>query len=108
MHVVFWQSGNLILRDGNEVVLWASFDFFTDTLLPGMSLWITSTTHQTWRDRSWKDAGYPAPGNYYLGVDLQAGSLPQLVVWKGSNRIYRTGILDRELINPCPCAFPEC
>jgi len=49
-------SGNFVLKDensGSQQVLWQSFDFPTDTFLPGMKLGINHRTGQTWSLMSW-------------------------------------------------------
>lgn len=52
------EQGNLVLLNDEGKIVWQSFDFPTDTWLPGMNL----TTKQ-WLT-SWKSSSDPAPGRY--------------------------------------------
>ena len=57
-------SGNFVLKDensGSQQVLWQSFDFPTDTFLPGMKLGINHRTGQTWSLMSWLSDLAPTP-----------------------------------------------
>ncbi|XP_077241973.1 receptor-like protein kinase 4 [Tasmannia lanceolata] len=54
------ETGNLVLFSHKGKEVWKSFDFPTDTWLPGMNI----TTHQM--ITCWKSASDPAPGNYSL------------------------------------------
>uniref|UniRef100_A0A2N9I2A7 Integrase catalytic domain-containing protein n=1 Tax=Fagus sylvatica TaxID=28930 RepID=A0A2N9I2A7_FAGSY len=70
---VLLNSGNFVLRelnsDGSEKrVLWQSFDYPTNTLLPGMKLGVNQITRQTWSLRSWR------------GVEAKSGVPPLLRV----------------------------
>lgn len=58
-------SGNFALKEGN-VVLWQSFDYPTDTLLPGMKLGFSHKTNQKWSLTSWVAESEPAPGPFTL------------------------------------------
>ncbi|KAI9186452.1 hypothetical protein LWI28_017371 [Acer negundo] len=62
-------SGNLILKNQNSQVLWQSFDYPTDTLLPGMKLGYDNVTRVTWSLVSWNSAQDPAPGVFSLALD---------------------------------------
>ncbi|PKI65663.1 hypothetical protein CRG98_013958 [Punica granatum] len=90
-------SGNLVLRENSsenpsDGYLWQSFDYPSDTLLPGMKLgWNLLTgleTHLT----SWKSSDDPSSGDYVYRIDIQG--LPQAeVISTGSTPavIYRSG-----------------
>ncbi|XP_074562166.1 receptor-like serine/threonine-protein kinase SD1-8 isoform X2 [Curcuma longa] len=93
-----------ILDDGNFVVqrqaassdpnsfAWQSFDFPTDTQLPGMALGqkklgtgIVLNLNLT----SWTSSGDPAPGQYTYGLDVEGD--PQLFIWSGTRPYWRGG-----------------
>lgn len=60
------EQGNLVLLDSDGVLIWQSFDFPTDTWLPGMNL-----TAQRWLS-SWKSSTDPSPGKYSLRLNPPA------------------------------------
>ncbi|XP_065866530.1 G-type lectin S-receptor-like serine/threonine-protein kinase CES101 [Euphorbia lathyris] len=83
-----YDSGNFVLREVNSDgsksrVLWQSFDYPTDTLLPGMKLGINLSTGQTWSLTSWISDENPAPGSFKLGLDPN-GSSRLIIWWRGS------------------------
>ncbi|BFG29368.1 hypothetical protein CerSpe_156420 [Prunus speciosa] len=82
------ETGNLVVKDGNELV-WQSFDYPTDNLLPGMKLGWNSKTRLNKVLSSWKDADDPAPGEFSFSIDRSG--YPQLVVKKGPRAQYRLG-----------------
>ncbi|KAH9803118.1 G-type lectin S-receptor-like serine/threonine-protein kinase [Citrus sinensis] len=86
-------SGNLILRgeqDGDsENYFWQSFDYPSDTLLPGMKLGWDLKTGLERRVTSWKSSNDPSPGDLIWKIERQGN--PELVMWKGSTKFYRTG-----------------
>lgn len=57
------EQGNLVLLNGNGRIVWQSFDFPSDTWLPGMNI----TAEQ--RLTSWKSSVDPAPGRYSLRLN---------------------------------------
>nr|XP_043620123.1 G-type lectin S-receptor-like serine/threonine-protein kinase At4g27290 [Erigeron canadensis] len=61
-------SGNLVLMDLDEKVLWQSFDYPTDTFLPGMKLGRNLLTGLDWHLSSWKSNQDPAPGGLTWGT----------------------------------------
>ncbi|KAL2242402.1 UNVERIFIED_CONTAM: G-type lectin S-receptor-like serine/threonine-protein kinase [Sesamum indicum] len=81
------ESGNLVVRDGNdhdgqENLLWQSFDHPTDTYLPGMSLgWNFVTGKETYLS-SWKSNDDPGTGEFSFHLDPTG--YPQLLIRKGS------------------------
>ncbi|KAK0597263.1 hypothetical protein LWI29_023521 [Acer saccharum] len=67
-------SGNLVLQEMNsdgsvKQVLWQSFDYPTDTLLPGMKLGFNLKTDHQWSLQSWLTVGNPAQGSFTLVMD---------------------------------------
>ncbi|KAL9403519.1 hypothetical protein Peur_000491 [Populus x canadensis] len=85
-------SGNLVLQDkndGNNGILWQSFDYPCDTMLPGMKLgWDLRTGFDRYLS-SWKSLDDPSPGDFTWGVQPEGN--PEIVSWKGSNKYYRSG-----------------
>lgn len=90
-------SGNFIVKDvgdqydyGNsENYLWQSFDYPSDTLLPSMKLGWNLKTGLNRQLRSWKSSDDPSLGDYTYSVDPRG--LPQLVLRKGSAKLFRSG-----------------
>ncbi|KAK8272382.1 hypothetical protein V6Z11_D11G327500 [Gossypium hirsutum] len=85
-------TGNLVLKDNKSTAgsyLWQSFDYPSDTLLPGMKVgWNLKTSEERYLT-SWKSADDPSPGNFTFRLDKNG--LPQLVIDTESMRTYRTG-----------------
>ncbi|XP_011014316.1 PREDICTED: G-type lectin S-receptor-like serine/threonine-protein kinase At4g27290 [Populus euphratica] len=86
-------SGNLVLRDGKDansgIYLWQSFDYPSDTLLPGMKLGWDLRIGLDRRLSAWKSPDDPSSGDFTWGAQLQSN--PELVMWKGSKKYYRSG-----------------
>ena len=79
-------SGNFILKElyfnGSTIrVLWQSFDYPFDTLLPGMKLGINHKTGQTWSLTCVLSDEIIAPGPFTLNVVAK----PKFCLW-GPNR----------------------
>ncbi|XP_076919888.1 G-type lectin S-receptor-like serine/threonine-protein kinase At4g27290 [Bidens hawaiensis] len=62
-------NGNLVVIDQDSGVIWQSFDYPTDTLLPGMKLGRDLLRGKEWHLSSWKSSQDPAPGEFTLGAD---------------------------------------
>ncbi|KAL9671072.1 hypothetical protein QQ045_008636 [Rhodiola kirilowii] len=88
-------SGNFILREGlegkdpNLDYAWQSFDYPTDTLVPGMKLGWDLRTGINRRLASWKNGNDPAPSDFSCG--MEHGAFPEIVIRKGLRPITRTG-----------------
>ncbi|XP_022139898.1 receptor-like serine/threonine-protein kinase SD1-8 isoform X1 [Momordica charantia] len=81
-------SGNLVLKDsGSEIPLWQSFDYPSDTLLPGMKLGWESKTGLTRKLTSWRSPNDPSSGEF--SYSLNTYGLPQFVVRKGNKTMFR-------------------
>ncbi|KAF5729264.1 hypothetical protein HS088_TW21G01427 [Tripterygium wilfordii] len=77
LSAVLLDNGNFVLREveGNQQVLWESFDYPTDTLLPGMKLGINRRTGRNWSLGSWLIDLTPSPGAFSLEWDPNAHQL---------------------------------
>lgn len=78
------QSGNFVLNELNlngsiKRMLWQSFDYPTDTLLPGMKLEINLKTGHKWFLQSWITDASPVQGSFTLGMDPNL--MNRLIVW---------------------------
>ena len=86
-------SGNLVVKDGNEndleKFLWQSFDYPCDTLLPGMKLGRNFVAGLDRFLTSWKSTEDPALGEFSLRIDTHG--FPQLVAMKGDKIKSRAG-----------------
>ncbi|KAJ8628258.1 hypothetical protein MRB53_021565 [Persea americana] len=82
-------SGNLALTDDHQRVLWESFDYPTNTWLPGMKVGLDRPTGLSRFLTSWKSTTDPAPGEFSFAVDPTG--VPQYVLRLGSDRIWRSG-----------------
>ncbi|KAM7500874.1 hypothetical protein LguiA_025288 [Lonicera macranthoides] len=91
---ILTDTGDLILlrsEDVNDIsmFLWKSFSYPTDTYLPDMRAYMNSQTGENRIFTSWRSATNPSRGNYSLGLDPRGS--PQIVMWEGSNRRWRSG-----------------
>ncbi|XP_040987332.1 G-type lectin S-receptor-like serine/threonine-protein kinase At1g11410 [Juglans microcarpa x Juglans regia] len=83
-------SGNLVLvQENNKKVLWQSFDYPTDTLLPNMSLGLNQRTGLNKFLTSWKSRDDPGTGDCIYKLNLIEA--PQFFLYKGSIPYWRTG-----------------
>ncbi|XP_030541016.1 G-type lectin S-receptor-like serine/threonine-protein kinase SD2-2 [Rhodamnia argentea] len=93
--VTFSDSGNLILWSSEEKITWQSFDYPTDTWLPGMNLT---------KDRvlvSWRSLSDPSPGQYSLRLDPDQYGAFQLIY--DSGKVYwSTGNWNRGAFSGVP------
>ncbi|GKG17201.1 G-type lectin S-receptor-like serine/threonine-protein kinase, partial [Tanacetum coccineum] len=87
-------SGNLVVQelypDGSiKEVLWQSFDYPTDTLLPGMKLGTNLKTGHRWSLTSWRNNELPADGSFTLTGDLNGTG--QMVILRQKNVHWKSG-----------------
>ncbi|KAK9268887.1 hypothetical protein L1049_000652 [Liquidambar formosana] len=87
-------SGNFVLTEVNSdgemgQILWQSFDYPTNMLLPGMKLGMNLKTGHTWSLTSWSSDQVPAPGAFTLGVD--PGEASQLLVQRREKDYWTSG-----------------
>ncbi|XP_076922814.1 G-type lectin S-receptor-like serine/threonine-protein kinase At4g27290 [Bidens hawaiensis] len=87
-------TGNFVIYEkgddiNQENFLWQSFDFLTDTILPGMKLGRNLVTGVERRFTSWKSIDDPATGNYSYWIDTRG--YPQAILANGSYIMFRGG-----------------
>ncbi|KAJ0014028.1 hypothetical protein Pint_20310 [Pistacia integerrima] len=98
-------SGNLVVRgvDSDGLagpILWQSFDYPTNMLLPEMKLgWNLKTGHE-WYLSSWVSDKVPSPGAFKLGLDPDGSD--QLIVWRRGEVYWRSGLWKNESFEMAP------
>lgn len=88
-------SGNLVIQQvdssGNAGrVLWQSFDYPHNVLLPGMKIGMNLKTGQNWSLTSWLSEKVPAPGAFRL--DLDPSGVNQLLVRRRDDVYWSSGV----------------
>ncbi|ONI12984.1 hypothetical protein PRUPE_4G195700 [Prunus persica] len=88
-------SGNLVerdVKDGNTgTYLWQSFDYPSDTLLPGMKLGWDLRTGLKRSLSARKNSEDPCPGYFTFGIEMGHDTYPEAYIWKGTAKYYRSG-----------------
>ncbi|CAN1347381.1 G-type lectin S-receptor-like serine/threonine-protein kinase At4g27290 [Linum perenne] len=88
-------SGNLVVTESgdennnNNNYLWQSFDYLSDTILPGLDF---GRNLETGRDSyliSWKSPDDPSPGDCTTRLDPDG--YPQIYIRKGESIVFRSG-----------------
>ncbi|RWR94795.1 G-type lectin S-receptor-like serine/threonine-protein kinase RKS1 isoform X1 [Cinnamomum micranthum f. kanehirae] len=74
-------SGNLVLTDDLERVLWQSFDYPTNTYLPRMKMGLDRRISLNRVLTSWKSTDDPANGEFSFGLDPRG--VPKYLLKKG-------------------------
>ncbi|KAL2327904.1 hypothetical protein Fmac_021331 [Flemingia macrophylla] len=84
-------GGNLVIRNegDTEDYLWQSFDYPSDTLLPGMKLGWNLQTGLERRITSWKSPDDPSIGNYSWCLMLH--NYPEFYLMRGTQKYHRIG-----------------
>ncbi|XP_057764767.1 receptor-like serine/threonine-protein kinase SD1-8 [Salvia miltiorrhiza] len=83
-------NGNLVLREeDDDDYLWQSFDYPTDTLLPGMKLGWDSKTGLNRYITSWKSADDPSTGDYSFKLNIYG--YPEIHLTNKEKIDYRSG-----------------
>ncbi|KAI3680613.1 hypothetical protein L6452_35386 [Arctium lappa] len=86
-------TGDLALNDTiSGSILWESFDYPSNSLLPGMKLGAKGKTQGKHLLTSWKSKDDPTVGDFVLG--LSAEQPPQAFIWRSSKPYWRSGPWD--------------
>ncbi|KAJ8552831.1 hypothetical protein K7X08_020224 [Anisodus acutangulus] len=90
---VLRDDGNLILSDmsnsSTPLILWQSFDYPTDTFLPGAKLGYDKRTKRKQVLISWKNLNDPAPGLFSLELDTRHSQL--VIKWNRTTQYWASG-----------------
>ncbi|GMN66854.1 hypothetical protein TIFTF001_035915 [Ficus carica] len=88
-------TGNLVLREEGDInsenYLWQSFDYPSDTTLPGMKSGWDSSRGLNRRLTAWKNWDDPCPGDLSSGFEDERGIYPEVYYMKGTTTYFRTG-----------------
>uniref|UniRef100_F6I1Y9 non-specific serine/threonine protein kinase n=1 Tax=Vitis vinifera TaxID=29760 RepID=F6I1Y9_VITVI len=83
-------TGNLVLiQNGDKRVVWQGFDYPTDNLIPHMKLVLDRRASFNRFLTSWKSPTDPGTGKN--SFEINASKSPQLCLYQGSERLWRTG-----------------
>ncbi|KAI3712546.1 hypothetical protein L1987_71104 [Smallanthus sonchifolius] len=80
-------TGNLVLMDLDEKVLWQSFDYPTEHWLPGMKIGSDYSRGIEWHLSSWKSSQHPVVGEFTWGADIHG--YPESKLKQGTRVILR-------------------
>ncbi|CAI0406953.1 unnamed protein product [Linum tenue] len=83
-------SGNLVLMEGERKMytVWQSFDYPTDTLLPGIKVGLNRRTGLSHLLTSWRSADDPGTGNF--SFELNPSGSPQFFLYQGTSPYWRS------------------
>ncbi|CAN1220444.1 Receptor-like serine/threonine-protein kinase SD1-8 [Linum perenne] len=96
---VLQDDGNFVLIDSNSssvAILWQSFDYPTDTLLPGQKLGRNKIKNEFTSLVSWNSDSDPAYGAYSLQLDPK-GTIQYVTLYNNNSTMY--SIPGKELMN---------
>ncbi|XP_076931274.1 G-type lectin S-receptor-like serine/threonine-protein kinase At4g27290 [Bidens hawaiensis] len=82
-------TGNLVVRGDQDGPIWQSFDYPTDTFVPGMKFGKDFVTGRETHFTSWKEDSDPSSGEYTVWLDTQG--YPQMIVRDGVDIRFRAG-----------------
>ncbi|RDY13497.1 G-type lectin S-receptor-like serine/threonine-protein kinase CES101, partial [Mucuna pruriens] len=91
--VTLQDAGNFVLREMNldgtvKRNLWQSFDYPSQTIIPGMKVGFDRKTGQNWTITSWRSDESPSSGSFTLGIDPNT---KQLVMWWRGKIVWTSG-----------------
>ncbi|KAK7328005.1 hypothetical protein VNO77_22099 [Canavalia gladiata] len=103
-------TGNLVVREGNtsdpRKYVWESFDYPTDTMLPGMKLGWNFETDTEKHLTSWKNTGKdPSSGDYSFKMDYDG--VAEMYLRNNQKKIYRSGPWNGKRFSGVPEMQPD-
>ncbi|XP_062013328.1 G-type lectin S-receptor-like serine/threonine-protein kinase At1g61370 isoform X1 [Rosa rugosa] len=89
------ESGELVVKNSMGDVVWQSFDYPSDTILPSMLVGFDSKSGKRKFLTSWKGDNDPSAGMFLVGLESQTPT--QVFIWinNGSTPYWRSGPWDR-------------
>ncbi|KAJ6843635.1 receptor-like serine/threonine-protein kinase SD1-8 [Iris pallida] len=89
-------NGNFVMKEEGDNIEnnygWQSFDYPTDTLLPGMKLGVNRMTGLNRNLTAWKSEVDPSPGEYCAAMVI--GDSPEIYLFNRSSKLWRSGPWD--------------
>ncbi|KAD7477542.1 hypothetical protein E3N88_00678 [Mikania micrantha] len=85
-----YDTGNLVLMDQHEKVIWQSFDYPTEHWLPGMKIGNDYLRGKEWHLSSWESSQHPLVGEFIWGVEKHR--YPDDKLKQGSEVKFRGGL----------------
>ncbi|KAM0920363.1 hypothetical protein ACQ4PT_007554 [Festuca glaucescens] len=95
--VILLDSGNLVVRLPNGTDIWQSFHYPTDTILPSMTLPLSTNDPLYTRLIAWRGPDDPTTGDYSMGGD--SSSDLQVIIWNGTRPYWRRSAWDGALVS---------
>ncbi|KAJ4887316.1 putative G-type lectin S-receptor-like serine/threonine-protein kinase [Raphanus sativus] len=102
---VLLETGDLVLSldSDRDTRYWESFNNPTDTFLPGMRVRVNPSSGENHAFTPWNSENDPSPGRYSLGIDPIGA--PEIVIWEGGTRKWRSGPWDSVIFTGIPDMF---
>ncbi|KAJ4887312.1 putative G-type lectin S-receptor-like serine/threonine-protein kinase [Raphanus sativus] len=102
---VLLETGDLVLSSDSDrdTRYWESFNNPTDTFLPGMRVRVNPSSGENHAFTPWNSENDPSPGRYSLGIDPIGA--PEIVIWEGATRKWRSGPWDSVIFTGIPDMF---
>ncbi|XP_058210715.1 G-type lectin S-receptor-like serine/threonine-protein kinase At2g19130 isoform X2 [Rhododendron vialii] len=99
---VLGDDGNLVVKDGfnSTQPLWQSFDFPTDTWLPGGKIAYNKRTKTHQNLTSWKNSEDPSRGLFSLS--LKEDTKENVISWNGSKQYWTSGSWNGQIFSLIP------
>ncbi|KAK4370109.1 hypothetical protein RND71_009584 [Anisodus tanguticus] len=101
---VLHDDGNLILSDFSDsstpLILWQSFDYPTDTFLPGAKLGYDKRTQKKQVLVSWKNLNDPTPGLFSLELDPKHNQI--VIKWNRTKPYWASGSWNGQTFSSIP------
>ncbi|XP_057956388.1 G-type lectin S-receptor-like serine/threonine-protein kinase At2g19130 [Malania oleifera] len=100
---VLLDDGNFFLRDGpnSSRAIWQSFDFPTNTWLPGSKLGLDKRNNRTQLLTSWKNSNDPGTGIFTLEHDPD-GSSQYISMWNMTKQYWTSGVWNGQFFSFVP------
>ncbi|KAF5472071.1 hypothetical protein F2P56_008817 [Juglans regia] len=97
-------SGNLVMKENNTgSILWESFQYPSDSLLPKMKMIIDIITGKNVQLASWKSPSDPSVGAFFAGIYFF--NLPEIFIWKDGQPHWRSGPWNSRLFIGIPTMY---
>ncbi|PKA47934.1 Receptor-like serine/threonine-protein kinase SD1-8 [Apostasia shenzhenica] len=84
-------NGNFVVREADSAhrFAWQSFDYPTDTIIPGMKIGVDFGAGINHSVAAWRSGSDPAAGSYTAAIDVHGD--PQIFLRSGSESLWRSG-----------------